>query len=539
MDRANDFTKLPRVVGAEEMQAVDRYVIETLNIIGRVLMENAGRAVFAAICERWAPLRGKRAVVLCGKGNNGGDGFVVARYLQEAGVNCEICLIGSANELRGDAAANHVVLARLGYTVREIQHLDELPELRQADFIVDALLGSGARGPLQGLLAQVVNRINECGRPVIAIDLPTGMNADAGEVVGPCVQAKLTVTIGCRKPGLLFSPGREYAGEVMVAEIGFPEIAFQQVAAQKSAKLATFLLAPEVLSNWVPRRPPNAFKNQVGQILVIAGSRGFGGAARLTAVSALRAGAGLVVLAAPESLLPQLEAATAEVIKLPLREENGTISAAATEQLQARLQWAEVIAIGPGLGLSEGAQRVVKQVLSEFSGTIILDADALNNLIGQQEAIRRAAGKIILTPHPGELSRLTGANKAVIATNPVAVARQTAEELGQMLVLKGAPTVVASPTGEVFINSTGNAGMATGGSGDVLTGIIAGLAGQNLDPLRAALLGVYVHGLAGDLARDRLGEWSMLAGDIMEYLHVAIKELAKRQVNVMQQILLS
>jgi len=532
MENLTDFTKLPRVLTAEEMQAVDKYTIETLNLIGRVLMENAGRAVFAAILERWAPVAGKRAIVLCGKGNNGGDGFVVARYLQDIGVNCEICLIGSATDLRGDAAANHAVLTRVGYAIREIQHLEALPELRHADFIVDALLGTGVRGPLLGLMAQIVTRINESGRPVIAIDLPTGMNADTGEVVGPCVKANITVTMGCRKQGLLFTPAREYAGEVIVADIGFPHAAFRQVAAEKSAKLATFLLAREVLSNWVPRRPPNAFKNRVGQILVIAGSRGFGGAARLTAVSALRAGAGLVVLAAPESLLPQLEAATAEVIKLPLPEENGIISSAAIEPLQSRMQWADAIAIGPGLGLSEGAQHIVKHILAEFPGTLVLDADALNNLIGQQEAIRRAAGKIILTPHPGELSRLTGANKAAIAVNPVAIARQTAEELGQVLVLKGAPTVVASPTGEVFINSTGNAGMATGGSGDVLTGIIAGLAGQNLDPLRAALLGVYLHGLAGDLARDHLGEWSMLAGDIMEHLHLAMQQLAKQQADL-------
>ncbi len=532
MEIPNDFAKLPRVVTAEEMQAVDRYTIDTLNLIGRVLMENAGRAVFAAIREHWAPLAGKRAVVLCGKGNNGGDGFVVARYLQNAGVACEICLVGATGDVRGDAAANYLILTRLGYTVQEFQAIEAMPDLHQADFIVDALLGTGVRGPLQGLMAQIVTRINDSGRPVIAIDLPTGMNADTGEVAGPCVKAQLTVTIGCCKQGLLFSPAREHAGEVIVAEVGFPDAAFQRVAEEKNNKLATFLLAPEVLSNWLPRRPPHAFKNRVGQILVIAGSAGFGGAARMTAVSALRAGAGLVVLAAPSSLLPSLEAATAEVIKLPLLEENGAVSAAAIEQLQNRLQWAEVIAIGPGLGTTEGTKRVVKHILAEYSGTIVLDADALNILAGHQESIRRAAGKIILTPHPGELSRLTGANKMAIATNPVAVARQTAEELGQVLILKGAPTVIASPTGEVFINSTGNAGMATGGSGDVLTGIIAGLAGQHLDPLRAALLGVYVHGLAGDLARDKLGEWSMLAGDIMEQLPLALQRMDKQQGNL-------
>jgi len=530
MDFSNDFTGLPRVVTAEEMQAVDKYTIETLNLVGRVLMETAGRAVFAAICARWQPLKEKHAAVFCGKGNNGGDGFVVARYLQEAGVRCQTFLLDAASDLRGDAAANYMILTRLGYAVQEISNTETLPDLRQTDFIVDALVGTGVRGPLQGLLAQVVTHLNGSGKPIIAIDLPTGMNADTGEVAGPCVRAQLTVTIGCRKQGQLFSPGREHAGELIVADIGFPEAAFREAANDKNGKFSTFLLTREVVSNWLPRRPANAFKNRVGQILVLAGSRGYGGAARLAAVSALRAGAGLVMLAAPESLLPQFEAATAEVMKLPLPEENGIISAGAMTTLQDRLPWADVMALGPGLGISAGVQSIVKQMLAEFSGTIVLDADALNNLSGQQDAIRRAAGKIILTPHPGELARLTGANKLAIANNPVAIARQTAEELGQVLVLKGAPTVIASPTGEVFINSTGNPGMATGGSGDVLAGIIAGLAGQGLDPLRAALLGVYVHGMAGDCARDHLGEWSMLAGDIMEHLHVALQELAKRRL---------
>jgi NAD(P)H-hydrate epimerase len=526
MERTNDFEHLPRVVTAKEMAAVDKYTIESLDIPGRVLMENAGRAVFAVIRDRWASLTGKRFAALCGKGNNGGDGFVVARYLQEAGASCDIFLAGSAKDLRGDAQANHALLARLGGAVREIQSFETLPELGHVDLIVDALLGTGVQGPLQGLMGQIVTRINESGRPVIAIDLPTGMDADTGEIAGPCVRAETTVTMGCRKQGLLFSPAREHAGTLVVAEIGFPVAAFRQVEQNSDTKRATYLLAGPVLSTWVPRRPATAFKNRVGQILAIAGSTGFGGAARLTAVSTMRAGAGLVVLAAPESLLPSLEAATAEVIKLPLPEENGAISAAAIDRLQTRLPWAEVIALGPGLGTSPGAGALVKHVLAQFLGTIVLDADGLNLLAGQQDLIRRAAGKIILTPHPGELSRLTGADKAAIAHNPVAVARQTAENLGQVLVLKGAPTVVASPTGEVFINSTGNAGMATGGSGDVLTGLIAGLAGQGLDPLRAALLGVYLHGLAGDLARDRLGEWSLMAGDIIEHLPRALQQVA-------------
>jgi NAD(P)H-hydrate epimerase len=272
------------------------------------------------------------------------------------------------------------------------------------------------------------------------------------------------------------------------------------------------------MASWLPQRPPDAFKNRVGQILVIAGSRGFSGAARLTATAALRAGAGLVVLACPESLVPSLEAATAEIIKLPLPEYDGALTATACETLSERLRWADVVAIGPGLGTSTGVAEVVKHVLASFKGIIVVDADGLNVLAGDASALRTSASRIILTPHPGELSRLMSIDKAAIAATPVEIARQVAHELSQILVMKGAPTVIALPEGEVLINSTGNAGMATAGSGDVLTGLIAGLAGQGMASAQAAGLGVFLHGLAGDLARDHLGMCSMIAGDILQCL---------------------
>lgn len=509
--------KLPRVVTASEMAEVDRFTIAQLGLPGRVLMENAGRAVFECLQARWRPLRDRRAAVFCGKGNNGGDGLVIARLLALAGCACDTYLLAAPASLKGDALANYQVLNKLGLPLQVIAPGDSLPDLSAFDFVVDAILGTGVQGGLRGFLAEVVERLNAAAKPIVAVDLPTGMNADTGAGEGPCVRAQLTVTIGARKAGLLFSPAREHAGELLVADVGFPEVAFQNVAPH-------FWLAGDALGEWLPQRAPAAFKNRVGQILVIAGSRGFGGAARLTATATLKAGAGLVVLAAPQSLVAALEAATAEVMKLALPEINGALAEAACEELTDRLAWAEVVAIGPGLGTAAGASAVVRHVLSDFGGTIVLDADGLNVLAGQLDLVRNAKGRVILTPHPGELSRIVGAGKSELENSPITVAKQVSADLGHVLVLKDAPTVVALPTGEVMINSTGNAGMATAGSGDVLTGIIAGLAGQGLEPGMAAGLGVYLHGLAGDLAARDLGVWSLMAGDLIAYLPKAFHE---------------
>lgn len=512
MSFSNLLHDLPHAVTAQEMQAIDGFTIDTLGLPGRVLMENAGRATFEMIRQRWQPLSGKRASVFCGKGNNGGDGFVVARLLSGAGVLCDTFLLGNPQDLRGDAAANFTLLTALGYRVQSLQAVDELPALTGVDFVIDALLGTGVRGSLTGLLADAVRHLNQSGRPILAVDLPTGMNADTGAVAGPCIRAALTVTFGARKTGLLFSPAREYAGELHVADIGFPASAFQHAACN------TYWLAPEMMQAWLPQRPRDAFKNRVGQILVIAGSTGFGGAARLTATAALRAGAGLVVLAAPQSLLSSLEAATAEVIKLPLPEQDGKIAPGGFELLAERLSWADVVALGPGLGVAPGTSELVKKILATYDKTLVLDADGLNVLAGEVSAIRNSRASLILTPHPGELSRLLPVAKNEISGNAIAVARQAAQELDQIVLLKGAPSLIALPSQEVMINSTGNAGMATAGSGDVLTGLIAGLAGQGLEPAAAAGLGVFLHGLAGDLACEELGMWSMLAGDILQHV---------------------
>ncbi len=512
--------QLPRVVTAQEMAAVDKFTIETLDLPGRVLMENAGRAVFEPLRERWQPLPSKRVAVFCGKGNNGGDGFVIARLLNEAGAQCETFSLASANDLRSDALANYRLLENLGYPIHTLLPETPPPNLTQYDFIIDALVGTGVRGPLNGFIATLVQHLNASASPIVAVDLPTGMNADTGAADGPCIRAQLTVTFGARKRGLLFSPGRECVGELHVADIGFPAVAYQMAAGP------CYLLHGPSMSNWLPQRSPDAFKNRVGQILVIAGSRGFGGAARLTATAAMRAGAGLVVLAAPESLLSAIEAAAVEIIKLPLPENEGAIASEAFDKLAERLEWAQVVALGPGLGTAPGVQELVKKILSSFQGPLVLDADGLNVLAGDLDTIRSSTSRIILTPHPGELKRLLAHETNLLASSPIETAQRVAKELGHVLVLKGAPTVIGLPSEEALINSTGNAGMATAGSGDVLTGLIAGLAGQGLAPAKAAALGVYLHGLAGDLACERLGAWSMLAGDILHFVPQAFLHAA-------------
>jgi NAD(P)H-hydrate epimerase len=520
----NDFSlsTLPPVVTAEEMAAVDRYTISELGIPGRVLMENAGRAAASLILQKWRNLARRAVALVCGKGNNGGDGFVVARCLSESSASCSIFLLGKKSEVRGDALANLQVAEKLGLAITEVRDETQLPDFASYFLLIDALLGTGSRGGLEGLLAKTVERMNASGRPLVALDLPTGVHADTGEVGGPCIDADLCVTFGAMKRGLLFSPGREVAGEVHVAEIGFPARAIE------AAGVRTHQLHESVIRTWLPQRAPDAFKNRVGQILVIAGSQGFGGAARLAALAALRAGAGLVVLAVPSSLIPAMEASAAEVIKLALPEENGAVSLDAQFAIAERLEWAEVVAIGPGLGTQAGAQTLVKHVLSTFQKPIVLDADGLNVLASHRERIREAAGPVILTPHPGELARVMNLGIKEIKKNPVEIARQVAIDLKQTLVLKGAPTVIADADGRVLINSTGNAGMATAGSGDVLTGIIAGLLGQKLSGVYAAALGVYLHGLAGDFAREELGVWSVLAGDVLKQLPRAFLHLSKK-----------
>lgn len=516
----DDYAKiLPLVVTAKEMADMDRKTIEEVGVPGMVLMENAGREIVAVIKQLLGDVSGKKVVVLCGKGNNGGDGYVVARYLTTMGAHMQILLFGEHNEAKGDAGRNLQILETLGQSVYEITSWEHDTVLAGAHLVVDALLGTGVEGPLKGRIGDAVAAINKADAPAVSIDLPTGMETDTGAVHGECVNATATVTMAFLKRGLLFSPAREHAGKVYVADIGIP----RKVVDESSVKC--YQLNADYIAKVLPGRAPNTFKNQCGQVLTVAGSVGLTGAAVLSSEATLRAGAGMAILGLPKSVNAIAEEKLTEVMTLPLPEtDEQSISFEAKQQIAEKFAWANVVAMGPGLTTHADSVKLVKWILQHFDKPIVMDADALNSMKDETDLLRKTKAPLILTPHPGELSRLINKSSKEIVANPVDIARETARNLNVVLILKGAPTVIAAPDGAVFINSTGNPGLATAGVGDVLTGVVAGLAAQGLSPLDSALAGVYLHGRAGDIAAANMGRVGLIAGDVLKNLPFALKE---------------
>lgn len=505
-----------RLLTAAEMARVDAHAIEKLGIPGIVLMEQAGRAV-ADRCRAWLPAP-NRVVVLCGPGNNGGDGFVVARRLLETGATIQVFALGDKAKIKGDARTNLEIWQRLGQTIEPFGD-GALTAISAADLVVDAMLGTGARGSLRGDFRTATQAINRSDAVVVAVDLPTGLDADSGTIDPDTVRADETVTFGARKIGLLFHPGKSCTGTLTVADIGFPTAAFDAVTN------TTFVLDADFIAGLLPQREPTAFKNRCGQVLIVAGSAGMSGAAALTSKAALRAGAGLVVLGTPASVARHPGDDVDEIMRAPLPESDGHIGKDAWQALHDRLAWATVVAAGPGLGTSAYTQELVHRLVADYHGILVLDADAVNVLAGQGKLLEQRKQPALLTPHPGEFQRLSGYEKEEIASAPVEVARRFASTHGVHLLLKGAPSVAALPDGRVFVNGAGNPGMATAGMGDVLTGVLAGLAGQ-VEALKDALLaGMFVHSLAGDLAREAFGEIAMTAGDVLALLPDAFLQL--------------
>ena len=508
------------VLNASEMAAIDRTAIEEIKIPGIVLMENAGRGVVDEIENFLGEVAEKQILIFCGKGNNGGDGYVIARHLYNQGANVAVFLAGEKEKIKGDAQINLKILENMGLEVHEIFSLDQIPSFPHIDLIVDALLGTGVTGPVVGFLGKLIEFMNELGAPIISVDLPSGMETDTGAVHGSCIKAEMTVTMAHLKTGLLFSPARDLAGEIVVVDISVPPEVSDRLHKHR------FLLESEDIRSRLPQRKLDAHKTNFGKVVVFAGSVGMTGAATLTSISSLQVGAGLTKLGIPASLNSILEQKVTEVMTVPLAETNQqSISLKAKDQISELLDWADVLAVGPGLSTHPDTIEFVKWILTSLKKPMVLDADGLNALKKSPQLIKEYPAELIITPHPGELSRLINLSIADIEKDRLNVARNFAKEWGKVIVLKGGPTIIAAPNGDLFINSTGNPGMATGGSGDVLTGIIAGLLAQKLSALDAALVGVYIHGLAGDIAADDLSQMGMIAGDISYYLPAAIKEL--------------
>jgi len=517
-----------RVLNTQQMREADRRTIDEVGIPSIVLMENAGRQAVAAMEAAFEDLATMHVGVVCGRGNNGGDGFVVARTLIQRGVETSVFLLGSVADVRGDARTNLEVLGRIGLTVVEITNAQEWElhssELSRCELMVDAILGTGFHGQLSGLLETVVADINGLGVPIVAIDLPTGLSADTPDVEGEAIEASMTITLGAPKIPLILPPADTYSGDLVIADIGIPFPILDDVEGPYIE-----LLTRERMRELVPARTADSHKGDFGRVLVIAGSVGRTGAAHLAAVGALRSGAGLVTVATPRSCLPIVAAMAPEYMTEGLEETAaGTVDFAALDRV---LDFkADVIAVGPGLGQSPGTAAFVHGLLERAGVPLVLDADALNAFIGDPERLQGRDGvDVVITPHPGEMARLLNLSIEAVQHDRLRHATEFASSHRVHVVLKGHRTVIAGPDNRAFINLTGNAGMATGGTGDLLTGMIAAWFGQLLDAEAACKLAVYLHGTAGDLAEADEGDVALVAGDLATRLGDAVLELTARR----------
>ena len=510
-----------------EMRELDRLTIEVHGTPGHVLMERAGAGAARVFWEQFAGVR-THPVVVAGKGNNGGDGFVVARHLRKRGVRCDVILLARAEDVRGDAERN------LRAFVRSRGRLIEAPgvagvaavqsALERSRVVIDAIFGTGLNAPVQGPTGEIISLINACGLPVFAIDIPSGLDADRGEPLGVAMQAEATATFGFAKVGQLLFPGANHVGTLAVVDIG---IAPEAIAAvDPRAEIFT----PAEATLRLPRRRPDAHKGDAGHVLIVGGGRGRCGAAVLAAEAATRTGAGLTTLALPDSERSWVATQLREVMTASLSSESdgaavGLFAAPQDGDLDGVLSGKTSVTVGPGIGVSDGTRALMRVLLSRCQVPLVIDADGLNCLAGSRRLLTERAATTILTPHPGEMSRLVDKPVAVVQADRVGVARALATETRTTVVLKGARTVVATPDGRVSINLTGNAGMASGGMGDVLAGVIGTLCAQGVAARDAATLGVYLHGMAADLAAaERGGEIGIIASDVIGLLPRAIGE---------------
>jgi NAD(P)H-hydrate epimerase len=513
-----------KVVTAKEMQELDRRAVAEYGIPSLVLMENAGSETAREMLAAFPTLLRSRVAILCGRGNNGGDGFVVARHLLNRGAAVETFLLARRGDVSGDARVNLEILEKMGAPPAEITDARGMAavsgRIGSADVVVDALLGTGAQGPARGILAEAIEVVNRAGRPVAAVDIPSGLVADDLEPPGPAIHAALTVTFALPKRCLLLYPAAGYAGTIRIVPIGIPS------SLCRAPELLLGLLEAADVAPAFPPRDAAAHKGTFGHVLVIAGSAGKTGAAALTSLAAQRIGAGLVTLAIPQSLNDVMEVKLTEVMTEPVPEtEARTIGREALDRLLHLAEGKSAVAIGPGLGTHPSTRALVHELLSSLRVPIVLDADGINALAGQADRLSRAGGPTIVTPHPGELARLVDIPRDEVLRRRIPLVQDLASRFHATLVLKTARTIVASPAGDAAIVPTGNPGMATGGTGDVLTGLIAGLVAQGVTLDLAARAGAYVHGAAGDLAASRLGQEAMLAGDLLDRVPEAIQQV--------------
>jgi len=512
-----------KVATAEEMQELDRKAIETYRIPGIVLMENAGRGAAEVISNFFPEIHKKKVAIIAGKGNNGGDGFVIARYLLNQGICVRVYLLTDPKGLRGDAETNFSIFHRIKGEVVSVpsskDYIKVKRDLEKFDILVDGIFGTGLDAEVRGYYREVIDHLNTLQRPIVAIDIPSGLDADTGKPLGTAIRASLTITFGLPKIGHLIPPGLDYVGKVKVIDIGIPKRLVEE------EKIPTYLLEKEEIQRWlsIPRNP-DTHKGDYGHLLVIAGSVGKTGAAVMACQAALRMGAGLVTLAIPKSLNAILEMKLTEVMTEPLPETpKQTLSLRAFSAIVRLCENKRAVIIGPGLGTLKETQSLILKLIRTLDLPIILDADGLTALATQPKTLPIKNRSLMLTPHPGEMARLIRSQVKEVLEDRVGLSRNFSQSQHVHLILKGHPTLISTPKGEVYINPTGNPGMASGGTGDVLTGMIGGLVCQGFDILPSLQIAVYLHGMAGDEGAQEMGEKSLIATDIIEKIPTLLK----------------
>ena len=513
------------VVTPEEMRKIDNRAIAEFGIPGIVLMENAAIRTVDVIEREYPNLhKSGKVLVLVGSGNNGGDGLAIARHLMLKGIDVEVVLFFPEDRLTGDAKLNLDIYKGLGglsglVTCKE--HMTSLDQiLSQADLIVDSIFGTGIARNIEGIISETIEKVNKSNVPVVAVDIPSGINGQNGQVMGVGIKATHTVSFGYVKRGHLLYPGREYTGKLNIVSISLPQ------DSAKAIEVKSFNLDDREMALYIKERPRDGHKGTFGKVGVIAGSLGLAGAACLTSMAALKGGAGLVTLGCPASLSSIFQSKMTEVMTYPLEDgEQGHLSQEAIPDIHKFLKDKDVLAIGPGLGLKCDGLEILRYILGEFDISIIMDADALNHISKDSKLLSTYRGSIVITPHPGEMARLTGRSIEKILASPVETAAEFAGDMGVIVLLKGATSVVAHPDGRIYLNSSGNPGMGTGGSGDLLTGLVAALIAQGYSPYDAAVYGCYIHGRAGDYAKEKWGETGMVAGDVLYELPLVFKDI--------------
>lgn len=513
-----------KVLTSTEMKRMDKYAMEKLGIIGPVLMENAGLEIVRAVLARFPDISQEKIVVVAGKGNNGGDGFVVGRHLFNRGAWVQILLLGKKKDPQGDAAVNLNMVNRIGIDIQEITSEDSWKRarksLKKATILIDAVFGTGLTKPAAGLYAKVIRDINRSPAYRVAVDIPSGLSSDSFLPIGPAVEADLTVTMAAPKIAHVFAPTEQMCGELVVADISLPPQMFDD------PKLKLEMVEERDIAPCFQKRPRSGHKGTFGHLLLLAGSRGKTGAAGLAGKAALKTGAGLVTVGLPQSCLPSVARSMLELMTEPLPETgSGSLAPEASGRILELLEGKDALMLGPGISTDPGTAELILKLIPRVKIPMVIDADGLNILAKSPGVLRKLKAPVVLTPHPGEFARLAGVSNKEAVEQKLTLVPQLARKYRAYVVFKSYRSLTALPDGRVFINPTGNPGMATGGSGDVLSGMLGSMIMQGPDLLSSVLSAVYVHGLAGDLAAERYGEKPLVAGNLIAHLPAAVKHI--------------